>query len=165
MLRRLRDSAGAWHTLAGYLPHLARAGVDSSAIESDTGIERVQQNAWLVAVQVRLPLATSAVIFAGLTNSGVLQGPVLLMQVHQSLQKSPECTKETIQYFDVEGADVLLYEPRFLSAEVRPAAATYIAANQLEPPVSPRMRRPCNCLSVKCLYFQIRTSSIQVRTR
>ena len=57
-------------------------------------------------------------------------------QVYQSLQKSTEVSKDILQYFDAQGADVLLYELRFLSVETRPAAAAYIATKQLEPPAS-----------------------------
>lgn len=52
MLRQLRHSTGLWHTLASYLPHLARAGYDTTALEADTGLERVRQSVWTVAVQV-----------------------------------------------------------------------------------------------------------------
>ena len=52
ILKQLRDTSGPWHQLAGFLPHLARAGYDTGAIEKETGIERIQQNVWAVAGQV-----------------------------------------------------------------------------------------------------------------
>lgn len=52
LVNKLRANAGHWHELAKMLPVLAAAGMDSTAIESETGVERVQQNAWTVSVQV-----------------------------------------------------------------------------------------------------------------
>ena len=52
-------------------------------------------------------------------------------QVHQSLARSDDCSPEILNYFDVEGTDVLLYELRFLSADIRPAVAAYIAQHNL----------------------------------
>ena len=60
---------------------------------------------------------------------------LVVQQVYQSLKKSGECSPITIKYFDVEGGDLLLYELRFLSAELRASAAKYIADGQLEPQV------------------------------
>ena len=67
MLKKLRDGADAWHKLAAYLTLLARAGIDTTAIEADTGIERVQQNAWVVAGQV-LPSSLSWLSLLSLTS-------------------------------------------------------------------------------------------------
>lgn len=103
MLAKLRAQSESWYKLAAYLPQLTRAGYDSIAIEADTGLEKIQQSVWTVAVEV-----------------------------YQSLQRSGECSKETLNYFDREGADVLLYELRFNAGPSRPDAATYIAENQLD---------------------------------
>lgn len=64
---------------------------------------------------------------------------IVCAQVYQSLQRSGECSKETLNYFDREGADVLLYELRFNAGPSRPDAATYIAENQLDTQVFPEL--------------------------
>ena len=68
--------------------------------------------------------------------------------MHQSLARSEGCTPEILRYFDIEGTDVLLYELRFLSADVRPAVATYIAQHNLEPYVRSdiSLELACHCL-------------------
>ena len=140
MLSTLQNSAGLWHVLASFLPHLYRAGYDTTTIEADTGVERVRQNVWTVAVQVQgLALQAhalpSALLACSRKQTTVEADSYPLSQVYQSLERSSDFSKDMLKYFDAEGADVLLYELRFLSAEVRPAAAAYIADKQLEPQV------------------------------
>ena len=55
----------------------------------------------------------------------------LCVQVHASLSKSGEIEPAALQYFDQEDSDLLLYELRFLELAVRPAAATYVAKQEL----------------------------------
>ena len=52
MLNRIRADAGPWHQLAKLLPALTRAGVDATAVEAETGLERARQNVWAVSEQV-----------------------------------------------------------------------------------------------------------------
>lgn len=52
MLAKLRAQSESWYKLAAYLPQLTRAGYDSIAIEADTGLEKIQQSVWTVAVEV-----------------------------------------------------------------------------------------------------------------
>lgn len=80
MLNNLRVSAGLWHVLAAYLPHLTRAGFDSSVIEADTGVDRVRQNVWTVAQQVQLltlPLLAECCIREWIWSGGALIYPVV----------------------------------------------------------------------------------------
>jgi len=102
MLSQLKAEAGNWPDLARMLPALNRAGLDGPAIEEATGLERVRQNMWMVAVSV-----------------------------YDSL-KQMEVEPDVIDYFTQEGGDELLYELRFLAAENRPNPATYIAEKQLD---------------------------------
>ena len=55
--------------------------------------------------------------------------------MHASLAKS-DMDRKALKYFDVDDADLLLYELRFLDLETRPAAATYVAEKELSTPVS-----------------------------
>lgn len=49
MLNRLRARAGAWHQLARLLPVLYAKGLDSNTIAELSGLNPVDQNAWVVA--------------------------------------------------------------------------------------------------------------------
>lgn len=61
MLNRIRADAGPWHQLAKLLPALTRAGLDATAVEAETGLERARQNVWAVSEQARpLHCLTSA---------------------------------------------------------------------------------------------------------
>lgn len=64
-LDRLRSNAGHWHELAKLLPRLAMSGYDSQVVEMETGLERVTQNAWMVAQSVRpfAPLPSHLLVF------------------------------------------------------------------------------------------------------
>ena len=53
MLNRIRADAGPWHQLAKLLPALTRAGIDATAVEAETGLERARQNVWAVSEQAR----------------------------------------------------------------------------------------------------------------
>ncbi len=53
LLNRLRSGSGKWHELAMLVPALSTLGIDNTIIETETGIERAQLNAWVVSVQVR----------------------------------------------------------------------------------------------------------------
>ena len=59
---------------------------------------------------------------------------LLALQVHASLRKAG-MDKQTLRYFDLEDADMLLYELRFLDLSARPAAAAYIAEKEFNTPV------------------------------
>ena len=59
---------------------------------------------------------------------------LLPCQVHASLRKGG-MDKKTLRYFDVDDADMLLYELRFLDLSARPAAAAFIAEKELSTPV------------------------------
>jgi hypothetical protein len=52
--------------------------------------------------------------------------------VYESLKASGELPPATLQYFDAEGAEYLLYELRFLAVEKRVEPAMYIVANNLD---------------------------------
>ena len=69
------------------------------------------------------------------------------MQVHASLQKSGEMGAVALKYFDQQDADLLLYELRYLEVAIRPAVATYIATQELNPQVCACVR-VCVCVCV-----------------
>ncbi len=52
--------------------------------------------------------------------------------MYESLKASGELPPATLQYFDAEGAEYLLYELRFLAVEKRVEPAMYIVANNLD---------------------------------
>lgn len=102
-LDRIRSSAGHWHELAQLLPRLAMSGYDSQVVEMETGLERVTQNAWMVA-----------------------------QSVYDSLKKSGAVPPEKLACFDNEEGANQLYYMRYLSDPARPATAIYIVDNQLD---------------------------------
>jgi len=106
MLNRLQAQAGHWHELAKLLPALKSKGVDDYAIEEASGLERKTQNLW----------TSSSSIYDALKNSGLVEDDIMA-------------------YYDVDAAEVLLHEIRFLSLKQRAAAVTYIAENTLDAPV------------------------------
>jgi hypothetical protein len=106
MLNKLRAHGGVWHSLAKFLPVLYAKGFDTNTIAEITGVNPVDQNRWVVA----------GTVYDSIVSTG---------QVEQA----------QLGYFDLDG-DALLYHFRFLPAERRAAAASYIVANQLDEPVS-----------------------------
>jgi hypothetical protein len=78
LLDRLRADAGPWHELAKTLPALARAGIDATAVEAETGLERARQNTWAVAEQARAHRAPQrmACRLACMLRAGMLQSVV-----------------------------------------------------------------------------------------
>eukprot|EP00775_Hariotina_reticulata_P001974 gene1974-2297_t len=105
MLNKLRANGGVWHSLAKYLPVLYAKGFDTNTIAEITGVNPVDQNRWVVA----------GTVYDSIASTGQVE------QAHLS-------------YFDL-GGDALLYHFRFLPAERRAAAASYIVAKQLDEPV------------------------------
>ena len=64
------------------------------------------------------------------------------LQVHDSLHKSGEVSKETLAYYDrPDGADKL-YHLRFLTNQARAATATFIAQQQFDAVVSISLLSP-----------------------
>ena len=64
------------------------------------------------------------------------------LQVHDSLHKSGEVSKETLAYYDrPDGADKL-YHLRFLTNQARAATATFIAQQQFDAVVSTGILSP-----------------------
>lgn len=105
MLNRLRTRAGRWYTLGRYIPALYKQNFDSTAIDEITGITPLQQNKWVVA----------ATIYDSLKASGKVPDAVMAV-------------------FDSDGDD-LLYPFRFLTSDMRVAAALYLVENKLNPTV------------------------------
>ncbi|KAK9807048.1 hypothetical protein WJX72_012001 [[Myrmecia] bisecta] len=103
MLREIHSGAAHWHTLAAYFPQLQRAGFDGLAVEVETGLARATQNVYQVA-----------------------------LNVYKSLEKSEDMSREQLAFFDQDGGPERLYELRFLSADARAAAATYVANFRLD---------------------------------
>lgn len=101
MLTKLRAQAGPWHGLAKFLPVLASRGWDASAVDGETGITPAAQNKMLVA----------STVYDSLVGGGA---PQALLDV-----------------FGAPGGEDLLYPFRFLGAQARLDAATYIVANNL----------------------------------
>lgn len=102
-LDRIRSNAGHWHELAKLLPRLAMSGYDSQVVEMETGLERVTQNAWMVA-----------------------------QSVYDSLKKSGAVPPEKLAHFNNEEGANQLYYMRYLPDPARPATAIYIVDNQLD---------------------------------
>ncbi|KAK9839810.1 hypothetical protein WJX81_003436 [Elliptochloris bilobata] len=103
MLNKIRADAGPWHQLAKLLPALVRAGIDATAVEAETGLERARQNVWAVSEQV-----------------------------YESLARSGEVPPDEMAYFDPEGGEDLLYGLRFLPIDKRPAIARFIVERQMD---------------------------------
>jgi len=57
MLKRLRASAGLWHSLAPYLSKLYASGYDSSILEELTGIHKAEQDILIAAASVLQSIA------------------------------------------------------------------------------------------------------------
>ena len=84
-------------------PPLARKGVDSVTVEAAAGIERVVQSAWIISAEVLASLAAS-----------------------------PAFPEAALAHFRQAGGEDLLYEARYLEADVRPGVALYMWENGLD---------------------------------
>lgn len=97
-LAKVRAQAGPWHQLAALLPRLQTAGIDATAVELETGLERATQALWQTAAQV----------FASLRADSLFPA-------------------DALPAFDSPPGAPALHELRNLPADARRGAAEYLA--------------------------------------
>jgi len=117
LLQRLRARLGRWHELAPVLRLLASRGITNEMVEAEAGLDRVEQNEWIVSFEVRESMLPALEAGANPDADG--------------WQFGPAAAAAALAWLDRPSAPASILEMRYLDVPLRAPTACYMAREDL----------------------------------